>query len=83
MCSSQSTRLNLEPNERVLLLQVDNNEMLRENLERLVGRDDSAFSGIDLATLIRNKYGRSYDVQLIKKVCYTVGIPRWIQLWLS
>ncbi|KAM1064782.1 hypothetical protein ACFX15_019860 [Malus domestica] len=46
---------------------VDNNEMLRENLERLVGRDDSAFSGIDLATLIRNKYGRSYDVQLIKK----------------
>ncbi|KAF5202631.1 Protease, partial [Thalictrum thalictroides] len=29
--------------------------------------DDSAFSGIDLATLIRNKYGRSYDVQLIKK----------------
>lgn len=39
----------------------------REGLERIVGRDDSAFSGIDLATLIRNKYGRSYDVQLIKK----------------
>lgn len=45
-----------------------NNEMVRENLERLVGTDDSSFSGIDLATLIRNKYGRSYDVQLIKKV---------------
>ncbi|VVA14718.1 PREDICTED: DUF3067 domain-containing [Prunus dulcis] len=44
-----------------------NSEMLRENLERLVGTDDSSFSGIDLATLIRNKYGRSYDVQLIKK----------------
>ena len=52
---------------QVCLLQV-NNEILRENLERIVGRDDSAFSGIDLATLIRNKYGRSYDVQLIKKV---------------
>lgn len=44
-----------------------NNELLRENLEKIVGKDDSAFSGIDLATLIRNKYGRSYDVQLIKK----------------
>lgn len=44
-----------------------NSEMLRENLERIVGKDDSAFSGLDLATLIRNKYGRSYDVQLIKK----------------
>lgn len=43
-------------------------EILRGNLERIVGRDDSAFSGIDLAALIRNKYGRSYDVQLIKKV---------------
>ncbi|KAJ4839443.1 hypothetical protein Tsubulata_025351 [Turnera subulata] len=42
-------------------------ELLRENLERIVGRDDSSFSGIDLATLIRQKYGRSYDVQLIKK----------------
>ncbi|EYU35592.1 hypothetical protein MIMGU_mgv1a014152mg [Erythranthe guttata] len=38
-----------------------------ENLEKIVGVDDSRFSGIDLATLIRNKYGRSYDVQLIKK----------------
>lgn len=44
-----------------------NNEILRENLERIIGADDSAFSGIDLATLIRKKYGRSYDVQLIKK----------------
>ncbi|CAI0405088.1 unnamed protein product [Linum tenue] len=42
-------------------------DAVRENLERIVGRDDSKFSGIDLATLIRNKYGRSYDVQLIKK----------------
>ncbi|XP_009616917.1 uncharacterized protein LOC107770239 [Nicotiana tabacum] len=44
-----------------------NSEILRNNLERIIGRDDSAFSGIDLAALIRNKYGRSYDVQLIKK----------------
>nr|GLL41078.1 uncharacterized protein LOC109185884 [Ipomoea trifida] len=44
-----------------------NNDALREKLERIVGKDDSSFSGIDLATLIRNKYGRSYDVQLIKK----------------
>lgn len=39
----------------------------REDLERIVGSDDSSFSGVDLATLIRKKYGRSYDVQLIKK----------------
>ncbi|CAI9096943.1 OLC1v1033213C3 [Oldenlandia corymbosa var. corymbosa] len=44
-----------------------NSESLRKKLERIVGRDDSTFSGIDLATLIRNKFGRSYDVQLIKK----------------
>ncbi|RZB79280.1 hypothetical protein D0Y65_029543 [Glycine soja] len=44
-----------------------NSEMLRESLEKIVGEDDSTFSGFDLATLIRNKYGRSYDVQLIKK----------------
>ncbi|KAK0573767.1 hypothetical protein LWI29_013249 [Acer saccharum] len=44
-----------------------NGEVVRENLERMVGTDDSAFSGLDLATLIRNKYGRSYDVQLIKR----------------
>jgi hypothetical protein len=40
----------------------------REDLERLVGPDDSMFSGLDLANLIRKKYGRSYDVTLIKKV---------------
>ncbi|CAN8268989.1 unnamed protein product [Cochlearia groenlandica] len=43
------------------------NDMNRANLERMVGSDDSAFNGLDLATLIRQKYGRSYDVQLIKK----------------
>ncbi|KAL0446582.1 UNVERIFIED_CONTAM: hypothetical protein Slati_1786100 [Sesamum latifolium] len=42
-------------------------ELALEKLEKIVGVDDSSFSGIDLATLIRNKYGRSYDVQLIKK----------------
>ncbi|KAK1390266.1 hypothetical protein POM88_018444 [Heracleum sosnowskyi] len=45
----------------------ENSRSIRDNLERIVGKDDSAFSGLDLATLIRNKYGRSYDVQLIKK----------------
>ncbi|WJX45120.1 hypothetical protein P8452_32023 [Trifolium repens] len=44
-----------------------NSEMLRESLEKIVGTDDSRFSGFDLATLIRKKYGKSYDVQLIKK----------------
>ncbi|XP_020596437.1 uncharacterized protein LOC110036353 [Phalaenopsis equestris] len=39
----------------------------REDLERIVGKDEATFSGVDLARLIRNKYGRSYDVQLIKK----------------
>lgn len=40
----------------------------REDLERLVGSDDDAkFNGLDLANLIRKKYGRSYDVTLIKK----------------
>lgn len=42
-------------------------ESIRDNLEKMVGKDDSSFSGIDLATLIRKKYGKSYDVQLIKK----------------
>ncbi|XP_073054639.1 uncharacterized protein [Primulina eburnea] len=55
-----------EENDDVPIFQV-NSAMIRENLERIVGTDDSSFSGIDLATLIRNKYGRSYDVQLIKK----------------
>ena len=41
----------------------------RDDLERLVGTDDDAkFNGLDLANLIRKKYGRSYDVTLIKKV---------------
>ncbi|KAL9682823.1 hypothetical protein QQ045_014632 [Rhodiola kirilowii] len=44
-----------------------NNEILRQNFERMIGTNDSSFNGLDLATLIRNKYGRSYDVQLIKK----------------
>ncbi|XP_058730193.1 uncharacterized protein LOC131602185 [Vicia villosa] len=44
-----------------------NSDMLRESLEKIVGTDDSRFSGFDLATLIRKKYGKSYDVQLIKK----------------
>lgn len=39
----------------------------RDNLERIIGVDDSKFNGADLAALIRKKYGRSYDVQLIKK----------------
>lgn len=43
-------------------------ENMREKLERIVGADDSTFSGLDLATLIRKKYGKSYDIQLIKKV---------------
>lgn len=58
----------------IFLLQV-NNEILRKNLERIIGADDSAFSGIDLATLIRKKYGRSYDVQLIKKVKPSFCLP--------
>lgn len=45
-------------------------DSFREDLERMVGADDSNFSGLDLAALIRNKYGRSYDVQLIKKVFF-------------
>ncbi|KAK3159552.1 hypothetical protein QOZ80_2AG0151530 [Eleusine coracana subsp. coracana] len=39
----------------------------REDLERLVGPDDAKFNGLELANLIRKKYGRSYDVTLIKK----------------
>ncbi|XP_019465067.1 PREDICTED: uncharacterized protein LOC109363303 [Lupinus angustifolius] len=44
-----------------------NSERLRDSLEKIVGIDDSKFNGFDLATIIRKKYGRSYDVQLIKK----------------
>lgn len=43
-------------------------------MERIIGIDDSTFSGTDLATLIRKKYGRSYDVLLIKKVFSYLGI---------
>lgn len=39
----------------------------RKKLENIIGDDDGSFCGRDLAMLIRNKYGRSYDVQLIKK----------------
>lgn len=40
-------------------------------MERMVNstnNDDVSFRGIDLATILRKKYGRSYDVQFIKKV---------------
>ncbi|XP_044489573.1 uncharacterized protein LOC123213976 isoform X3 [Mangifera indica] len=47
-----------------------NSEVLRENLERIGGSDDSTIGGMDLATLIRKKYGSSYDFQLIKKLGY-------------
>lgn len=63
----------LQSKKNILLIYISfqvNSEILRQNLERIVGSDDSTFSGIDLATLIRNKYGRSYDIQLIKKVGY-------------
>lgn len=52
----------------------DGGGLSREDLERLVGSDDDAkFNGLDLANLIRKKYGRSYDVTLIKKVCMFVA----------
>lgn len=44
-----------------------NGDLFRKKLENIIGNDDASFSGKDLAMLIRNKYGRSYDVQLIKK----------------
>jgi len=49
----------------------------RENMERIIGADDSKFSGADLAAIIRNKYGRSYDVQLIKKVLISFFLKLW------
>ncbi|XP_044489570.1 uncharacterized protein LOC123213975 isoform X2 [Mangifera indica] len=55
-----------------------NSEALRANLEKIVGVDDSTFSGMDLATLIRNKYGRSYDVQLIKKRSFPLTEEEYI-----
>eukprot|EP00850_Spirogloea_muscicola_P022310 SM000287S10632 [mRNA] locus=s287:30467:31473:- [translate_table: standard] len=41
----------------------------RERMERMArqGRADEGFGGADLAALIRGKYGKSYDVQLIKR----------------
>lgn len=42
-------------------------EAFRTRMERMMANEDEAFRGKDLASLIRNKYGKSYDVQLIKK----------------
>ncbi|KAF9609337.1 hypothetical protein IFM89_015592 [Coptis chinensis] len=59
------------------------NNGFRDDLERIVGTDDSTFSGVDLATLIRNKYGRSYDVQLIKKEFMgkkSLGFERYVEV---
>eukprot|EP00897_Mesotaenium_endlicherianum_P006510 jgi/Mesen1/5888/ME000003S06919 len=42
-------------------------EAFRLQMEKMMSVNDEAFSGRDLATLIRNKYGKSYDVQLLKK----------------
>jgi hypothetical protein len=45
-----------------------NEQSRREDLERLVGGgEDDRFDGLELARLIRSKYGRSYDVTLIRK----------------
>jgi hypothetical protein len=55
----------------------------RDDLERLVGTDDDAkFNGLDLANLIRNKYGRSYDVTLIKKVRYSF-VPIYVRTYVT
>lgn len=49
-------------------LNIVNRDLFRKNLENIIGNDDDAtFGGKELAMLIRSKYGRSYDVQLIKK----------------
>jgi hypothetical protein len=46
----------------------NNEQSRREDLERLVGGgEDDRFDGLELARLIRSKYGRSYDVTLIRK----------------
>eukprot|EP00271_Cylindrocystis_brebissonii_P010233 TRINITY_DN26368_c0_g1_i1.p1 TRINITY_DN26368_c0_g1~~TRINITY_DN26368_c0_g1_i1.p1 ORF type:complete len:212 (-),score=29.52 TRINITY_DN26368_c0_g1_i1:145-780(-) len=42
-------------------------EEFRERMNRMMGTNDAAFRGRDLAMLIRQKYGKSYDVQLIRK----------------
>ncbi|XP_021735127.1 uncharacterized protein LOC110701810 [Chenopodium quinoa] len=46
---------------------IASSDSYRDNLERIIRVDDSTFRGADLAAIIRNKYGRSYDVQLRKK----------------
>jgi hypothetical protein len=46
----------------------ESSEAFRQQMEQMVTRDEMPFRGIDLATLIRKKYGVSYDVQFIKKV---------------
>ena len=48
------------------MLQVDS-KMLREIFEKVVGVDDSTFSEFALATLIMNKYGRSYMYSWLKR----------------
>ncbi|PWZ21636.1 Protein BRICK1 [Zea mays] len=51
----------------------------REDLERLVGSDEDAkFNGLDLANLIRKKYGRSYDVTLIKKRSFPLSEEEYL-----
>lgn len=45
-------------------LQNINDGLSREDLEQIAVADDSNFSGMDLATLIRKKYDTSYNVQL-------------------
>lgn len=59
--------------EFVFILQSDSSDF-KSRMERMMGTADENFRGKDLATLIRNKYGRSYDVQFIRKV--KIIIPR-------
>ncbi|KAJ7520117.1 hypothetical protein O6H91_20G067000 [Diphasiastrum complanatum] len=42
-------------------------DSFRSRLENIIDGNDDFFGGKELATLIRQKYGRSYDVQLIKR----------------
>ncbi|KAK1408487.1 hypothetical protein QVD17_40304 [Tagetes erecta] len=68
---------------RMLFSVEGKNENFRENLERIIGADDSAFSGIDLTTLYRKKYGRYYDVQLVRKLTPTVGVGLYAEIFSS
>jgi hypothetical protein len=54
-------------NSFVCLCMQVNSQQFREQMERMLDNEDATFAGKDLAVLIRKKYGRSYDVQLIKK----------------